>query len=166
MLQMVCSQYYCYWAVDYTNQIARQCGECELIFMCQALSLQFHVLLMCPCYALLMLVVSLTIQLAPVSAWSLVSCRMEVVPVTRHDTTDSSDYEVETTTLHFDACQRRECVTILTVDDCNLEAREEVFKVELKRPKALDRRIRHNTTAASVAIRDNDCKRFKCANYT
>ena len=80
-------------------------------------------------------------------------------------TTDSSDYEVEITTLHFDVCEQQKCITILTVDDCNLEAREEVFKVTLKRPKWLDRRIRLNTTAASVAIHDNDCKRFKYANY-
>ena len=72
---------------------------------------------------------------------------------------------MEITTLHFDACEQRKCITISTVNDCNLEVREEVFKVTLKRPKELDRRIRHNTTAASVAIRDDDCKRFKCANY-
>ena len=72
---------------------------------------------------------------------------------------------METTTLHFDACQKEQCVTISTVNDCNLEAREEVFKVALKRNKELDRRIRLNTTAATVVIRDDDCKRFKCANY-
>ena len=45
---------------------------------------------------------------------------------------------------------------IPTVDDCNLEERGELFEVELRRTRELNRRIRLTTTSAVVNITDND----------